>query len=149
MYFFFFFINRYCRNWDPKKDEILKKKVIKELQDLEDFLTDEDKPEGPFLCGKQLSLADCNLLPKLHHVKVAGYEFKVRTCGVCGICNQDPYPMGTSVPSKDICRAKLAQHFGTLTQQILWKGVKKMLFFFFLIVANFQSKLMIFVQGPL
>ena len=72
------FAHRYCRNWDPKKDEILKKKLIHELQELEDFLSDEDKPEGPFLNGKTLSLADCNLLPKLHHVRVAGLEFKVR-----------------------------------------------------------------------
>ncbi|XP_072018916.1 chloride intracellular channel protein 4-like isoform X2 [Amphiura filiformis] len=68
--------NLFCRNWDPKKDEILKKKLINGLQELEDFLSDEDKPEGPFLNGPQLCLADCSLLPKLHHVRVAGFEFK-------------------------------------------------------------------------
>lgn len=68
--------NLYCRNLDPKRDEVLKKKLVKFLQELEDFLSDDEKPDGPFLNGEQLCLADCNLLPKLHHVKVAGLEYK-------------------------------------------------------------------------
>lgn len=61
----------------------LEKGLLKALKNLDDFLgtphpheidencsDDEASSARPFLDGEQLTLADCNLLPKLHIVKV-------------------------------------------------------------------------------
>ena len=31
---------------------------------------------GPFLCGRELSIHDCSLVPKLYHLRVAGKHYR-------------------------------------------------------------------------
>uniref|UniRef100_A0A3B4Y6W1 Chloride intracellular channel protein 4-like n=1 Tax=Seriola lalandi dorsalis TaxID=1841481 RepID=A0A3B4Y6W1_SERLL len=90
----------YIKN--PRKDtnDALEKALLKSLYRLDDFLrtplSDEidayasgDLPESSrsFLDGSDLTLADCNLLPKLHILKVVakkyrGFEIPVEMAGV-------------------------------------------------------------------
>lgn len=58
----------FMRNSIPENDGKLRNALNKELGKLDAFL---DKP-GKYLDGDRLRLPDCNLLPKLMHVKVAG-----------------------------------------------------------------------------
>ena len=60
----------FMRNSVPENDAKLRTAVNKELKKLDDFLKDESP--GAYLDGDILKLPDCNLLPKLMHVKVAG-----------------------------------------------------------------------------
>ncbi|KAM4794858.1 chloride intracellular channel protein 6 [Rhinophrynus dorsalis] len=79
----------YIKN--PKKDlnETLEKNLLKSLKRLNDFLNsplpeeidaysieDITVSNRRFLDGNELTLADCNLLPKLHIIKVAAKKFR-------------------------------------------------------------------------
>ncbi|XP_061572220.1 chloride intracellular channel protein 4 isoform X2 [Cololabis saira] len=79
----------YIKN--PRKDtnEALEKALLKSLQRLDDFLRtplpeeiDADASGEPpescrsFLDGPELTLADCNLLPKLHILKVVAKKYR-------------------------------------------------------------------------
>lgn len=70
----------------------MEKGLLKALKKLDDYLScplpdevDENSAEEtstssrPFLDGQELTLADCNLLPKLHIVKVGGFVHFVKT----------------------------------------------------------------------
>ncbi|XP_059183506.1 chloride intracellular channel protein 4 isoform X1 [Centropristis striata] len=90
----------YIKN--PRKDtnDALEKTLVKSLRRLDDFLrtplsaeidgdASGDLPESTrsFLDGSELTLADCNLLPKLHILKVVakkyrGFEIPVELTGV-------------------------------------------------------------------
>lgn len=61
----------FMRNSNPEKDEKLRDALSKELTKLNEFLDSVESP-GKYLDGDDLKLPDCNLLPKLMHVKVAG-----------------------------------------------------------------------------
>lgn len=61
----------FMRNSNPEKDEKLRDALNKELTKLNEFLDSVESP-GKYLDGDDLKLPDCNLLPKLMHVKVAG-----------------------------------------------------------------------------
>lgn len=61
----------FMRNSIPEKDEKLRDALNKELTKLNEFLDSGESP-GKYLDGDELKLPDCNLLPKLMHVKVAG-----------------------------------------------------------------------------
>ncbi|KPP62911.1 chloride intracellular channel protein 1-like [Scleropages formosus] len=73
----------YIKNSNPQLNDNLEKGLLKALKKLDDYLgtplpeeIDENSAEEvatssrPFLDGQDLTLADCNLLPKLHIVKV-------------------------------------------------------------------------------
>ena len=60
----------FMRNSNPGNDAKLRSALNKELGKLNEFL--EKESPGAFLDGDQLKLPDCNLLPKLMHVKEAG-----------------------------------------------------------------------------
>ena len=60
----------FMRNSFPENDAKLRSALNKELKRLNEFL--ENGSPGAYLDGDQLRLADCNLLPKLMHVKEAG-----------------------------------------------------------------------------
>ena len=61
----------FMRNGNPQKDEKLRDALNKELTKLNEFLDSVESP-GKYLDGDDLKLPDCNLLPKLMHVKIAG-----------------------------------------------------------------------------
>ncbi|XP_075191111.1 chloride intracellular channel protein 6 isoform X2 [Anomaloglossus baeobatrachus] len=76
---------------NPRKDlhEILEKNLLRSLKKLNDFLTSPLPEEidaystqeitvsrRKFLDGNDLTLADCNLLPKLHIIKVVCKKFR-------------------------------------------------------------------------
>ncbi|XP_006822957.1 chloride intracellular channel protein 5-like [Saccoglossus kowalevskii] len=67
--------SRFIKNEDPQKDEILRKGLIKELLSLDSFLKSDNSP-GCFLDGDTMTQLDCNMLPKLHHIRVASKRFK-------------------------------------------------------------------------
>ncbi|CAN9497479.1 unnamed protein product [Ophioblennius macclurei] len=95
----------YIKN--PRKDanDALEKALLKSLRQLDEFLrtplTEEidsdasgELPESSrsFLDGPDLTLADCNLLPKLHILKVVakkyrGFEIPADMVGVCRYLN--------------------------------------------------------------
>ena len=63
------------RNKDPAKDQRLKEALLSELKRLDIFLRSKKAASGGsffFMDGNTISMADCSLLPKLWHVKVAG-----------------------------------------------------------------------------
>ena len=60
----------FMRNSTPENDDKLRSALKKELGKLNEFL--EKESPGAYLDGDQLRLPDCNLLPKLMHIKVAG-----------------------------------------------------------------------------
>ncbi|XP_068165885.1 chloride intracellular channel protein 4 isoform X2 [Antennarius striatus] len=79
----------YIKN--PRKDtnDVLEKALLKSLRRLDDFLrtplpeeidanASGDPPESSrsFLDGSELTLADCNLLPKLHILKVVAKKYR-------------------------------------------------------------------------
>ncbi|XP_070567536.1 chloride intracellular channel protein 5-like [Ptychodera flava] len=67
--------SRFIKNDDSSKDEILRNSLQKEVASLDAFLKSEDSP-GKFLDGDTMTQLDCNMLPKLHHIRVASKHFK-------------------------------------------------------------------------
>ena len=63
----------FCKNADATKDDELRKPLLLALCKLDAHLA---AGGGDFLAGDQLSLADCFLVPKLLHLRVAGSHFK-------------------------------------------------------------------------
>lgn len=61
---------KFMRNSNPKLDAKLRGDLNRELLKLNEFL--ENESPGAYLDGEKLKLPDCNLLPKLMHVKEAG-----------------------------------------------------------------------------
>ncbi|MBN3315854.1 CLIC1 protein, partial [Atractosteus spatula] len=79
----------YIKNSNPSMNDNLEKGLLKALKKLDDYLStplpdeiDENSAEDiavstrPFLDGQDLTLADCNLLPKLHIVKVVCLKYR-------------------------------------------------------------------------
>lgn len=75
------------KNSNPAFGDHLEKGLLKALKVLENFLTspileevDETSAEGisqrKFLDGDELTLVDCNLLPKLHIVQVVNKKYQ-------------------------------------------------------------------------
>ncbi|CAN0066750.1 unnamed protein product, partial [Hapterophycus canaliculatus] len=61
------------KNLNPKEDPTLVGDVMAELKKIDAFLK---KGKGPFLCGEQLTLADCSFAPKLYHASTCLAQFK-------------------------------------------------------------------------
>lgn len=90
----------YIKNSNPSTNDTLEKGLVKSLAKLDEYLNsalpeeiDENSAEDigastrKFLDGNELTLADCNLLPKLHIVQVVsrkyrGFEFPKQFTGV-------------------------------------------------------------------
>ncbi|XP_060771374.1 chloride intracellular channel protein 1 [Neoarius graeffei] len=79
----------YIKNSNPGMNDNLEKGLLKALMKLDDYLSsplpdeiDENSADEvttssrPFLDGQKLTLADCNLLPKLHIIKVVCLKFR-------------------------------------------------------------------------
>uniref|UniRef100_A0A3P9JWJ0 Chloride intracellular channel protein n=2 Tax=Oryzias TaxID=8089 RepID=A0A3P9JWJ0_ORYLA len=77
----------YIKNTKPEANDALEKGLTKALKKLDDYLNSplpgeadaNDSEEGSsrsFLDGNELTLADCNLLPKLHIVKVVAKKYR-------------------------------------------------------------------------
>ncbi|XP_034400608.1 chloride intracellular channel protein 1 isoform X2 [Cyclopterus lumpus] len=79
----------YVKNSNPQTNENLEKGLLKALKKLDDYVgsplpdeIDENSADDlisssrPFLDGQELTLADCNLLPKLHIVKVVCLKYR-------------------------------------------------------------------------
>ncbi|XP_020376008.2 chloride intracellular channel protein 4-like [Rhincodon typus] len=79
----------YIKNSKPEANEALEKGLLKTLQKLDEYLNtplpeeiDADSMEDvkassrKFLDGNEMTLADCNLLPKLHIVKVVAKKYR-------------------------------------------------------------------------
>uniref|UniRef100_A0A8C6KSM9 Chloride intracellular channel protein n=1 Tax=Nothobranchius furzeri TaxID=105023 RepID=A0A8C6KSM9_NOTFU len=79
----------YIKNTKPEANAVLEKALTKALKKLDDYLcgplpeeidadsTEEEKgSKRCFLDGNELTLADCNLLPKLHIVKVVAKKYR-------------------------------------------------------------------------
>lgn len=79
----------YIKNTKPEANAVLEKGLTKALKKLDDYLNsplpeeidadsmEEEKASSRgFLDGNELTLADCNLLPKLHIVKVVAKKYR-------------------------------------------------------------------------
>ncbi|XP_076005910.1 chloride intracellular channel protein 1 [Genypterus blacodes] len=79
----------YIKNSNPQANETLEKGLMKALAKLDSYLgsqlpdeidensADDAVPSSrPFLDGMALTLADCNLLPKLHIMKVVSLKYR-------------------------------------------------------------------------
>ncbi|KAF7242511.1 Chloride intracellular channel protein 4 [Varanus komodoensis] len=79
----------FIKNSRPEANEGLERNLLKTLQKLDDYLNaplpdeiDENSMEDvttstrKFLDGDEMTLADCNLLPKLHIVKVVAKKYR-------------------------------------------------------------------------
>ncbi|ROL52469.1 Chloride intracellular channel protein 5 [Anabarilius grahami] len=79
----------FIKNTKPNANEALEKGLTKALKKLDDYLNsalpdevdadsmeDEKVSNRKFLDGNDLTLADCNLLPKLHIVKVVAKKYR-------------------------------------------------------------------------
>ncbi|XP_051500723.1 chloride intracellular channel protein 5b isoform X1 [Myxocyprinus asiaticus] len=79
----------FIKNTKPDANEALEKGLTKALKKLDDYMNsplpdeidadsteDEKASERKFLDGNELTLADCNLLPKLHIVKVVAKKYR-------------------------------------------------------------------------
>ncbi|XP_030626413.1 chloride intracellular channel protein 5b isoform X1 [Chanos chanos] len=79
----------YIKNTKPEANEGLEKSLTKALKKLDDYLNsplpdeidadsmeDERSSTRSFLDGNDLTLADCNLLPKLHIVKIVAKKYR-------------------------------------------------------------------------
>lgn len=79
----------YIKNSRPEANEALERGLLKTLQKLDEYLNsplpdeiDENSMEDiksstrRFLDGDEMTLADCNLLPKLHIVKVVAKKYR-------------------------------------------------------------------------
>lgn len=47
-----------------------------ELEKLDKYLIQRTRVKGPFMCGTRMTYLDCELLPKLQQIRVAGKEIK-------------------------------------------------------------------------
>jgi len=65
----------YLRNKNPAFEEKEQEKLVDELKKLNNFLGSVNSP-GTFLNGDTMQHPDCDLLPKLQHVKVALRKYK-------------------------------------------------------------------------
>lgn len=65
----------YLKNKDPNLMEKLKNSVIDELKKINNFLGSVNSP-GKYLDGDDLKHPDCDMLPKLQHVKVALKKYR-------------------------------------------------------------------------
>ncbi|XP_002735498.1 uncharacterized protein LOC100368280 [Saccoglossus kowalevskii] len=63
----------YLKNKDPKKQDQMRDLLRDELQKLNSVLANSS---GDYLDGDILKLPDCNILPKLYHVKIAARHYK-------------------------------------------------------------------------
>ncbi|XP_044853613.1 chloride intracellular channel protein 4 isoform X2 [Mauremys mutica] len=79
----------FIKNSRPEANEALERSLLKTLQKLDEYLNtplpdeiDENSMEDitvstrKFLDGNEMTLADCNLLPKLHIVKVVAKKYR-------------------------------------------------------------------------
>ncbi|XP_075774432.1 chloride intracellular channel protein 1 [Pelodiscus sinensis] len=79
----------YIKNSNPAQDPALEKGLLKALKVLDNYLMaplpeevdetsaeDESRSQRKFLDGDELTLADCNLLPKLHIVQVVCKKYR-------------------------------------------------------------------------
>ncbi|NXW41812.1 CLIC4 protein, partial [Nyctiprogne leucopyga] len=79
----------FIKNSRPEANEALERGLLKTLQKLDEYLNsplpdeiDENSMEDitistrKFLDGNEMTLADCNLLPKLHIVKVVAKKYR-------------------------------------------------------------------------
>ncbi|MBN3297011.1 CLIC1 protein, partial [Amia calva] len=79
----------YIKNSNPGMNDNLEKGLLRALKQLDTYLStqlpdeidehsaeDEGQSTRPFLDGQELTLADCNLLPKLHIVKVVCLKYR-------------------------------------------------------------------------
>nr|XP_014345602.1 PREDICTED: chloride intracellular channel protein 5 isoform X1 [Latimeria chalumnae] len=79
----------YIKNTKPEANGSLEKGLLKTLKKLDDYLNsplpeeidadsaeDEKVSKRKFLDGDELTLADCNLLPKLHIVKIVAKKYR-------------------------------------------------------------------------
>ncbi|XP_038142016.1 chloride intracellular channel protein 5b isoform X1 [Cyprinodon tularosa] len=79
----------FIKNTKPEANAALEKALTKALKKLDDYLTsplpeeidansmeEEKSSNRKFLDGNELTLADCNLLPKLHIVKVVAKKYR-------------------------------------------------------------------------
>ncbi|XP_073725997.1 chloride intracellular channel protein 5a [Misgurnus anguillicaudatus] len=78
----------YIKNTKPEANASLEKGLVKTLKKLDNFLnsplpdeidadgTGEMRSNRKYLDGNELTLADCNLLPKLHIVKVVSKKYR-------------------------------------------------------------------------
>ncbi|KAG5188654.1 GSH-dependent dehydroascorbate reductase, monomeric enzymes catalyzing the reduction of DHA into asc [Tribonema minus] len=64
---------RCVKNLDAAQDAEMVRAIESELKGVDALLR---KNGGPFLCGKDLTLADCSFAPKLYHTKTALAQFK-------------------------------------------------------------------------
>lgn len=64
------------KNKDPAKDAELKDALTSELAKLNTYLAENRKSEDQLLLCQDLCELDCQILPKLRHVQVAGSYFK-------------------------------------------------------------------------
>lgn len=63
------------KNKEPEKEAQLHEDLTSELQKLNDYLAARTTP-GSYLAGDRISDLDCQVLPKLRHVEVAGRHYK-------------------------------------------------------------------------
>lgn len=63
------------KNKDAAADTSLKDALIAELKKLDDYLAQKSSP-GAFLVDNNICELDCQVLPKLRHVQVAGKKYK-------------------------------------------------------------------------
>ncbi|CAM9592732.1 unnamed protein product [Ectocarpus sp. 6 AP-2014] len=61
------------KNLNPKEDPMLIADAMAELKKVDAFLK---KGKGPYLCGEELTLADCSFAPKLYHASTCLAQFK-------------------------------------------------------------------------
>ncbi|MBN3309406.1 CLIC6 protein, partial [Amia calva] len=79
----------YIKNTRKDANDTLEKALLKALRRLDEYLStplpeeiDADSADEPsascrsFLDGEELTLADCNLLPKLHIIKVVAWKYR-------------------------------------------------------------------------
>ncbi|XP_048831573.1 chloride intracellular channel protein 5a isoform X2 [Brienomyrus brachyistius] len=74
----------YIKNTKPEANAALEKGLVKALKKLDVYLntplpdevTDDTSSSRRFLDGDELTLADCNLLPKLHIVKIVAKKYR-------------------------------------------------------------------------
>lgn len=64
------------KNKDPSKDGELKEALTAELTKLNTYLTEQRGSDDCFMLSDNLCELDCQILPKLRHIQVAGKHYK-------------------------------------------------------------------------